>query len=144
MDHDIRKAMRIIAQGGPIAVTEMLDMFPILRHTSVDRKGFSFDLEDFITRMKIEKEDEWAKWREEIPGINFPSEWKIHMSPPMTRAIVRFKVNGITSVYLDCYGRLGCSVGPYWEVYPYKGGVGRCSINKIDELLEMIEVSINE
>ena len=91
---------------------------------------------------QLEKIDEWRKWCEEIPYINFPQDWSVKIIPPLTGAIVRFRVNtpkasGI-SVYLDCYDRLGFFGEPYWEVYPYKNDIFRCKMNDIESLLKAI------
>lgn len=94
---------------------------------------------------------ESGKWREEIPYIQFNNSWLVKIIPPSTGAVVRFlvKLPGMSegdrvSIYLDCYNKLGFSSGPYWEVYPYHGDVGRCSINDIPRLLEMIEDRIEQ
>lgn len=91
------------------------------------------------------QKDEWHRWMAEIPFIEFPVGWKIKMVPPFGGAVVRFKVIlpgvadvDVVSVYLDCYSRLAMRRDPYWEVYPYKSDVGRCEMNEIDKLLEMI------
>ena len=34
--------------------------------------------------------------------------------------------------------------GPYWEVYPVDGDNRRCSINDVDELVKLIEQSLQE
>jgi hypothetical protein len=139
MDHDVRLAMQTIARGGPVAVAEMLTMFPILRHEpgTLARRGFS--LEGFKLRHEIETKDEWDRWMREIPEIVFPEGWKIRMRPPMAGAIVRFDCNGI-SVYLDCYGRLGAMDQPYWEIHPSEDGdCERFYMNDIKGLLDGLE-----
>lgn len=94
---------------------------------------------------KLSKIHEWRKWAMEIPEIQFPSDWRVRIIPPFSCAIVRFRVrlpeaseNDDISVYLDCYDDLGSYGEPYWEVYPYRSDVGRCSINDVEELLRMI------
>lgn len=91
----------------------------------------------------MNKEFEWRKWEKEIPYISFPSEYKIQIIPPTMGAIVRFRVSipGVEndiSVYLDCYDILGLFGQPYWEVYPYRGDIGRCEMQDTKKLLEMI------
>jgi len=101
------------------------------------------DIDLTMTRHRIE---EAQKWREEInnvPFIQFPSNWKVQIIPPFADAIVRFRVQiegGETrSIYLDGRNSLGYwGDGYYWEVYPYRGDVGRCDMNDIPELLRMI------
>jgi hypothetical protein len=59
------------------------------------------------------KEMEHEKWREQIPFINFPSDWTIQICPPFSGAVVRFRVKkdkAHVSIYLDCYDNLGCAV----------------------------------
>jgi hypothetical protein len=47
------------------------------------------------------------------------------------------------SVYLDPHNLLGYYEGePYWEVYPYLDDVGRCDMDDIETLLEMIRTSL--
>lgn len=96
-----------------------------------------------VSRTKIEIEEDWVRWANEIPFIKFKAEWEVQVIPPMIGAIARFRVKtdeeNIVSVYLDCYNRLGHFNGPYWEVFPYRNDVGRCGINEVDELLRMIE-----
>lgn len=94
----------------------------------------------------VEQAFEWRKWADEIPYIQFPQEWQVKVIPPFGRAVARFLVRppGMmgpkdrVSVYLDCYEMLGCWDGPYWEVYPYRGDVGRCDMADVPRLLEMI------
>jgi hypothetical protein len=97
-------------------------------------------------RMDRYRIEEAQKWREEIkhiPFIQFPSDWKVQVIPPFSDAVVRFRVeiaDGIyRSVYLDGRNSLGYwEDGYYWEVYPYRGDVGRCDMNDIPELIRMI------
>jgi hypothetical protein len=67
---------------------------------------------------------EWDKWMKEIPFLNFPSHWQVKIIPPVTWAIIRFRIRTdkmqegrSISVYLDCYDMLGCVGEPYWEIY---------------------------
>lgn len=48
------------------------------------------------------------------------------------------------SIYLDCYGRLGCYGSPYWEVYPYEGDVFRCDMSDAEGLLNAIAHTISK
>ena len=98
-----------------------------------------------LYRYKVEQEQ---KWREEcltLPFISFPAEWQVQVIPPFGDAVVRFRVmlpsGADKSIYLDKRNSLGCwaAIGNgYWEVYPYRGDVGRCDTNDIPELLRMI------
>ena len=100
------------------------------------------DMGDLENRYRIEKKDEWRKWMEEIPYIQFPANWSIKIIPPFTGAIVRFRAKlgkKDVSIYLDCYDRLGHFGSPYWEVYPYQDDIGRCGIDEVGELLRMIK-----
>lgn len=81
------------------------------------------DYKNTMARLGIEEVEEWRKWCKEIPYIKFPNSWQVQIIPPITLAIVRFKVKKAhtrneISVYLDCYNRLGFSIEPYWEIYP--------------------------
>lgn len=103
--------------------------------------------ESLYTTMRYKIEDE-QKWREEIkviPFIQFPADWLIQVIPPFSDAVVRFRVRLPSgkekSIYLDKRNSLGYWEGidnAYWEVYPYRGDVGRCNMTEIDLLLEMI------
>lgn len=99
-------------------------------------------LKHWEARYLVEQTEEWEKWSLEVPYIQFPSEWSIRIIPPMTNAIVRFRVKTpkaeFVSVYLDCYDRLGHFGEPYWEVYPHQGDVFRCAMNDVDALLKAI------
>jgi len=97
----------------------------------------------------VQDKDEWGKWLREIPFIPIPNDWEVRLAPPVSGAVVRMHVRkkgygDWVSVYLDCYDRLGYyherdAYVPYWEVMPYDGDVGRCGINEVDKLVEMIE-----
>lgn len=133
-DADVTRALHVIKRHGAVAIEEMLELFPIIRHTGSNRRGFN--LANFKLTLALEIRDEWMRWTKEIPAISFPSEWKIQMRPPATGAIVRFSVNDI-SVYLDCYSRLGCYDGPYWELYPSEDGdPERFAMMNVDGLLD--------
>jgi len=100
-----------------------------------------------IQKKRYEVENE-QKWREEInliPHIQFPAEWAVQIIPPFADAVIRFRVRLPSgedrSIYLDKRNSLGYwneIASAYWEVYPYQGDVGRCDMNDIKTLLEMI------
>jgi len=97
-----------------------------------------------LSRFSVESSQKWREEIEHIPYIQFPADWKVKIIPPFADAVVRFKVKlpcGVgKSIYLDSREALGYYGGEtYWEVYPYHGDVGRCSIDDVDELLRMIE-----
>ena len=93
-------------------------------------------------RLAIETKQNWEEEIEKIPYINFPSDWKVRVIPPVNDAVVRFHVvlpcGRWKSIYLDCRDSLGSVGSPYWEVYPYCDDVGRCSREDVTRLLEMI------
>lgn len=96
-------------------------------------------------RYKVEEKEEWLKCISEIPFIKFDPKWSIKIIPPFGGAIARFKVkfkNKEVSIYLDCYDILGYFGSPYWEIFPYKDGVGRCEMNDTALLLSMIKESL--
>ena len=99
-------------------------------------------LRSMVLSAELGIQDDWRKWIDEIPFINFPQDWQIKITPPIFGAIVRFRVNtpkaSDISVYLDCYDRLGFFGEPYWEVYPYKDDIFRCKMNDIESLLKAI------
>lgn len=99
-----------------------------------------------IDRYKIESEEKWRKWTLKIPSIKFDPEWSVRIIPPFGGAMARFLVeaNGSTSsIYLDCNNSLGYKDGPYWEVCPVNGDVGRCMIDETDKLILLIRESLN-
>lgn len=93
-------------------------------------------------RLTVEEEQKWREVIPRIPFLRFPADWEIQIIPPFLDATVRFMVrlpNGeIRSVFLDTRNSLGYWEGHYWEVYPYRGDIGRCSLNETEKLLEMI------
>lgn len=146
MERDVERAMRIIKAAGPQCVEEMLKLFPVLRHTGGGRRGF--EMGAFEARFKIEQQDEWRRWRQETPLIPMQPGWIMKPLPPFAGAIVRFSMgregsDNRASVYLDCYDRLGYMGSPYWEVYPVDGDVGRCLMHEVDELIRLIQESLN-
>jgi hypothetical protein len=101
-----------------------------------------FDM--YKERMAIEKKQGWREEINSIPFIQFKETWKVKAIPPFGDTIVRFLVvlpSGVEkSVFLDGRNSLGYwPDGYYWEVYPYRDGTGRCNMEDIDQLLEMIE-----
>ena len=93
---------------------------------------------------KMRETFEWDKWRKEIPYINFPANFLVKITPPVTNAVIRFRVadksapeKGDISVYLDCYDALGYFGAPYWEIYPNKeGDTERYAMNDVDGLID--------
>ncbi len=104
------------------------------------------EIEDFIDarmrRLMVEKDQNWREDIDTIPWLQFPSDWKVRVIPPFADAVVRFQVKLPSgkqkSIYLDSRGSLGYYEGPYWEVYPVQGDVGRCGREDAEELMKMI------
>ena len=104
-------------------------------------------MDQTMQRYKLEQ---MQKWREEIdtmPWLAFPAGWKVQVIPPFADAVVRFRVELPSGEYRSVYLDSRCSLGavldengpiPYWEVYPYRGDVGRCYKENVEELLRMI------
>ncbi len=107
-----------------------------------------------IKRLEVEEEQAWRREIARIPYLKFPQHWAVQIIPPFGDAVVRFKVQVADhedekSVYLDTRGSLGYysangNEEPYWEVYPHQGDVGRCGINDVEKLFEMIECNLTE
>lgn len=81
-----------------------------------------------MDRSAIEHQEEWTKWGDEAPWLQFPPELEVKIIPPFNGAMVRFRVRFVggdreISVYWDCHDALGIMDKPYWEIYPvkYKG-----------------------
>lgn len=98
----------------------------------------------------LQETDEWGKWHKEIPFIELPAGFQYKPIPNSVGSIVRFlaKKTGndkTVSIYLDCYGRLGCEDKPYWEIYPDKHGDNfRCGINDVEMLSKAIVESLED
>ena len=102
-----------------------------------------------IRRYRVEEEQKWKDEITNIPWLHFRGDWQVRVIPPFGDAVVRFQVmlpSGLMkSVYLDARNSLGIwgSVSKeatrYWEVYPYRGDVGRCDADDVTMLMEMIQ-----
>lgn len=105
----------------------------------------------FVDRCSIETSEDWDGLIDKIPYIQFPADWEVSIIPPFMGAMVRFlvrrndKPDNNVSVYMDSMNRLGHygeddqgNPIPYWEIYPYGEDTGRCDLNDIPRLLEMI------
>lgn len=104
----------------------------------------SLRVDSLVQRCMIEEKEKWRDWIEKIPFIQFKPDWKVQIIPPTVGAMARFRVlkpdcKEEISIYLDCLERLGHFGGPYWEVYPHRGDVARCSIEDVDTLIQYIE-----
>ncbi len=103
---------------------------------------------EFMIPYQYDEVMESRKWTDEIPFIQFPSDWQIKIVPPFAGAVIRFLIKksaAQVSIYLDCYGKLGCMNEPYWEVYPADNGdTFRCYLNEIDLLLDAIQKSLTQ
>ena len=97
-------------------------------------------------RYTVENQEDWRGACNRIPFISFRKGWKIKPIPAFGGAIVRFlvtvpHVKDQISVYLDWNNNLGFygdPAQPYWEVYPYRGDVGRCDMDNTKKLIQMI------
>lgn len=98
---------------------------------------------DIMDQIKFEDYMGWHKWMKRIPCIPVKEGWSIKPLPPFGGAVARFRVElpsgESKSIYLDCYDRLGCVGEPYWEVFPVGGDVGRCLMDEVDQLVNLIE-----
>lgn len=103
---------------------------------------------DMIDVFKFERAREWGKWVKRIPFFEPKAGWKIAVIPPFGGAVARFRVElpdgRSKSVYLDCYDELGCYGEPYWEVYPVGDDVGRCPMDEVELLIQLIEAPDEE
>ncbi len=95
-----------------------------------------------VDRYKIEEVEKWKDFTVSMPFIKFPPDWEIQMMAPFNGALARFRVKlpsgAEKSIYFDAHNALGYMDGPYWEVYPHQGDVGRCYQHDVAELLKMI------
>lgn len=106
-------------------------------------------MKNYIYRVKVEQNDEWRKWSQEIPTINFPSNWNVRIIPPISGAIIRFLIidsekDKKISIYLDCYDRLGIVGEPYWEIYPYADDIYRIKMADTKQLIQRIQEVLDD
>ena len=92
---------------------------------------------------------EWLKWQDEIPFLQFSSDWEVKSIPPLYGAVIRYFIRhsknhkAHVSVYLDCYSMLGCMDKPYWEIYPdTEDDCGRFCMEDTKGLLQGIADSL--
>lgn len=104
------------------------------------------EYEIYRSRIDIEGKQKWREEIDNIPYLSFKPEWKVKVIPPISNAVVRFLVelpSGVRkSVYLDSRQSLGFWEGgtkPYWQVDPVGDDVGRCGIDDVKTLMELIE-----
>ena len=106
--------------------------------------------ESLANRTQVEYEEGWRKIVPHIPFLTFRSDWQVRVIPPFAFTTARFQVllpsGTLKSVYLDANHNTGSwhrdEYGrpiPYWEVYPYRGDVGRCDMTDTLMLMEMIQ-----
>ncbi len=101
-----------------------------------------------MQRYEIENKENWREACKAMPKIRFPVDWDVTIIPAFRGAMVRFVVDLPCGTHKSIYADFNYSLGyfgnpseepiPYWEVYPYKGDVGRCGITEVDQLLGMI------
>lgn len=111
--------------------------------------------ESVLAQERVAKDFEWQKWAIEIPTLKFREHWDVRIIPPLTGAMIRFRVssaamrekrgpNASISVYLDCYDNLGCMNQPYWEIYPVEDDTRRYLLNETTQLTEGIAYAMGE
>ena len=99
-------------------------------------------------RRSIERKEQWETWGKCIPALHFKPEWEVKIIPPFMGAMVRFYINynnKHVSVYLDCYGRLGCVDIPYYEMYDGEDTHRYIMSNNgdIDQMMDDIDKVLN-
>lgn len=105
-------------------------------------------VEEKLRRYKVEQEQDWKGEIVRIPWLHFRGDWQVRIIPPFADAVIRFQVilpsGTLKSVFMDSRHSLGIwgnlsTPEPYWEVYPYRGDVGRCALDDTIMLMEMIQ-----
>ena len=99
---------------------------------------------DFLSRLNIERDQDWRGWIEKIPSIKIPDNVRIRIVPPFGGAVARFLLEKFDSkenlsVYLDCFQELGYYSGPYWEAYPWNGDIMRFAIDDVAGLEKLLK-----
>ena len=106
------------------------------------------EVEKKLERYRVEEDQKWRAEINRIPFLTFRSDWQVRVIPPFGDAVVRFQVllpsGTLKSIYMDSRCSLGIwgngvNPEPYWEVYPYRGDVGRCHLADTLMLMEMIQ-----
>lgn len=104
-----------------------------------------------IKRGEVERDEEWKKWCDKIPAIQFDSAWKVRVIPPFLGALARFWIehnNKSVSVYFDGFSRLGWMVDsnddpvPYYEMYD-GDDCTRYYLDETDEMMADIRRVLN-
>jgi hypothetical protein len=145
------------AEGGiiPPGDTPLSDLIDLMAESrsqaQQSARDFAISSTEYLRqvrqRTELETSDEWRRWAETTPFIQFPPEWQVRIVPPYGGAIARFYVrygDNQASVYLDCYNRLGYFGAPYWEVYPIDNDTARVPMEDVPGLLELIRQSLEE
>ncbi len=105
-------------------------------------------VQEKLKRYHVEAEQDWKGEIVRIPWLHFRGDWQVRIIPPFGDAVIRFQVilpsGTMKSIFMDSRNSLGIWGGistpePYWEVYPYKGDVGRCDLADTIMLMEMIQ-----
>lgn len=85
--------------------------------------------------------------RDQMPALQFPSDWRVKIIPPFGGVLIRFTVEGPRdwiSVYLDACEALGSMGEPYWEMYPNpEGDAERFLLNETTELFAAIQRALD-
>lgn len=113
------------------------------------------EIEKKLERYRVESDQDWKGEIVRIPWLHFRGDWQVRIIPPFGDAVIRFQVilpsGTLKSVYMDSRNSLGVwgditkdEIEPYWEVYPYRGDVGRCDLADTLMLMEMIQDETKE
>lgn len=106
------------------------------------------EIEKKLERYRVESDQDWKGEIVRIPWLHFRGDWQVRIIPPFGDAVIRFQVilpsGTLKSIYMDSRHSLGVwgdlsTCEPYWEVYPYRGDVGRCALDDTIMLMEMIQ-----
>lgn len=110
------------------------------------------EVEKKLERYRVEQDQDWKGEIVRIPWLHFRGDWQVRIIPPFGDAVIRFQVilpsGTLKSIYMDSRCSLGIwgngvNPEPYWEVYPYRGDVGRCHLADTLMLMEMIQDETN-
>ena len=112
------------------------------------------EVEKKLERYRVEQDQDWKGEIVRIPWLHFRGDWQVRIIPPFGDAVIRFQVilpsGTLKSIYMDSRHSLGVwgdlnnpQPDPYWEVYPYRGDVGRCHLADTIMLMEMIQDETN-
>lgn len=136
MKNDLQKTGKILSLLTEIKkeLEDSTQKETVFEHLNGQLKKLSFLMD---TIFEFDK-----KYLEEIPPINFPSNWSVKIIPPMHGSVSRFWIydekGEHVSISLDGY-RFINKEPPSWECYPINGTFFKCNLQQTKKLIREIQ-----